>query len=47
MNHIGFIVIDDGANDKDAAEGATWLNRIDFIIIDDGANDKDAAGGAT
>ena len=46
MNRIGFIVIDDGANDKDAAEGATWLNRIGFIVIDDEENDKDAAAGA-
>ena len=47
LNHTGFIVIDDGANDKDAAEGATCLNRIDFIVINDRANEKDDAEGAS
>ena len=45
MNIIGFIVIDNGANEKDVAEGAIGLNHIVFIVIDDGANDKDAAAG--
>ena len=46
LNHIGFIVIDNRANDKDAAEGATWLNRIGCIVINEKANNKDAAAGA-
>ena len=43
---VSFVVIDDGANDKDAAEGAKLNEFVLLVVIEDRENDKDAAEGA-